>query len=47
MSILFVFAEEFSGPGPKENNSLLEWGVRGPGAEVTLRTVRIRLRMAG
>jgi len=23
-----------SGSGPKKNSSLLEWGVRGPGAEV-------------
>jgi len=30
-----VFAEEFRGAGPKQNSSLLEWGVRGPGAEVT------------
>ena len=29
-----VFSEEFRGPGPKENCSLLEWGVRGPGAEI-------------
>jgi len=29
-----VFAEEFRGAGPKENSSLLEWGVLGPGAEV-------------
>ena len=29
-----VFAEEFRGAGPKQNSSLLEWGVRGPGAEV-------------
>ena len=29
-----MFAEEFQGAGPKQNSSLLEWGVRGPGAEV-------------
>ena len=29
-----VFSEEFQGAGPKQNTSLLEWGVRGPGAEV-------------
>jgi len=29
-----VFAEEFWGAGPKENCSLLEWGVRGLGAEI-------------
>jgi len=29
-----VFAEECRGTGPKQNNSLLEWGVRGPGTEV-------------
>jgi len=29
-----VFSEEFRGPGPKENCSLLEWGVCGPGAEI-------------
>jgi len=29
-----VFATGFRGAGPKENSSLLEWGVRGPGAEV-------------
>ena len=29
-----VFAEEFRGAGPKQNSSLLEWGVRGPGTEV-------------
>jgi len=28
-----VFSEEFRGAGPK-NSSCLEWGVRGPGAEV-------------
>ena len=29
-----VFVEKFRGAGPKVNKSLLEWGVRGPGAEV-------------
>jgi len=29
-----VFLEEFRGSGPKENCSLLEWGVRGPGTEI-------------
>ena len=29
-----VLAEEFRGAGPKENCSLLEWCVRGPGAEI-------------
>ena len=29
-----MFAEEFRGAGPKQNRSLLEWGVQGPGAEV-------------
>ena len=29
-----MFTEEFRGAGPKQNSSLLEWGVRGPGAEV-------------
>jgi len=29
-----VFAEKFRGAGPKENSSLFERGVRGPGAEV-------------
>ena len=28
-----VFSEEFRGAGPK-NSRVLEWGVRGPGAEV-------------
>jgi len=27
-----VFVAEFRGAGPKENCSLLEWGVGGPGA---------------
>jgi len=30
-----VFAEEFRGAAPKQYSSLLEWGVQGPGAEVT------------
>jgi len=42
-----VFAEEFRGAGPKENCSLLEWGVWGPGARSYLRRARVRLRMAG
>ena len=29
-----VFSEEFRGAGPKENSSLMELGMRGPGAEV-------------
>ena len=29
-----VFAEEFRGAGPKENCSLLEWSVCGPGVEI-------------
>jgi len=29
-----MFSEEFRGAEPKQNSSLLEWGVRGPGAEV-------------
>ena len=41
-----MFAEEFRGPEPKENCSLLEWGACQEQRSY-LRRARVRLKMAG